>query len=206
MTKPSGTINLWEIPRLLIDAGHDSDNAHDTVRKALLNRDLYAHTYRLDGKYDPTGKRIDFDHTDWTGPQVWVALFAGEIPWPLNEDPSDKVSVLVNVRDAKKWIKSVTGGAVKREAKVKDETACKKWLIIEMKRGDKPISKCYYAVLAVEQFNLGHNPFQRAWVDAIENVGNRTWNAPGPIKNGPDPQNEIPMIKERLREFVTPNS
>ncbi len=212
MAIPSGTTNLQRLPRMIVEKIEEEasqgdylkrwDKARKSVHRALMNRDLTAFTRISNGKYNPTGETVQLEPTDWLGDRFFTVFLTGVVSISLGGE-STQVEVWVDEGEAIKWIKSVTGGAAIREALVKDETACKKWLIIEMGRGDKPVPKGHYETLAKDQFNLGPNPFQRAWGDAIKIVCNPTWNASGPIKNGPDPQTEVPLIKGRLLEFMT---
>ena len=175
MTKPPGTINLWELPGMLEKAGHDPGTSRDVVRNALLNRDLYAHTYILGGKYDPTGNTIDFDNTDWGGTAVWVALFTGKIPWPLNGDATDNVSVLVYEGDAQTWINSLTG----RKANNKGKTDTHSWLVNLMKAGKPTKNKKAYLKDAKKQFSVSVRSFDKVWKAAIAETGNIKWSKPG---------------------------
>lgn len=167
---------------MLEKAGHDPDTSRDIIRKALLSKDLCAHTCLSDGRYDPTGVMIDFDNTDWAGTAAWVAVLTGRIPWPLNEDTSDEVPVLVNVRDAEKWITKVTGGVAKRKASADDEENCEGWLINQMHAGPKRMKKSDYHANAQTELKvkISFRQFGFAWSNAIQETGS-DWGKPGPI-------------------------
>jgi len=160
------------------------DKARKSVHSALMNRELTAFRRILNGKYNPTGKTVQLEPTDWLGDKSFAVFLTGVVKIPLGEI-SPEVTAWLDEESALNWIDSVTG----RNANNKGKTECKSWLVEQMKAGPPTQNKKGYLKEAQKRFDVSERSFSVARKAAIEETGNTTWSKPGrmayPVVPGP---------------------